>query len=891
MAFTPGAKLGPYEIVSLLGAGGMGEVYQAKDTRLDRTVAIKVLLNHLTANADLKARFDREAKVISSLQHTHICVLHDVGNDAGTDYLVMEYLDGETLASRLARKSLTIEEVLKIGIEIADALDKAHKQGIIHRDLKPGNVMLTKSGSKLMDFGLAKPAGFGSGTTGSGAPAFSATMSVQASPITTAGTVVGTVQYMSPEQIQGLETDARSDIFAFGAMLYEMLTGKRAFEGKTQLKVAGAILENDPEPVTNLQPLTPPALAHLVERCMDKEPDTRWQTMGDVRAVLRWIAEGGSTVNMPVVTSHKRSRREHITQIAAAVLLIGLITVAYMHWHVVSQPVPVIRGNFLPPEKLKQNIRELAISPDGKNVVYAATSGSDWQLWLQPIDATTPHLLSGTEGAGLPFWSGDSKSIGFFAQGKLKRVEAAGGPPQIICDAFSARGGTWNKEGVILFEAESRAPLTRVAAGGGTPVPVTDLKAPQAGTHRWPYFLPDGKHFLFMTSPSGGENNENAIYWGSLDSKETKLVTKASTKPVYAAGYLLFRRESSLMAQLFDAKQGTLSGDATPIVEQIRYSTSNSHVEFTASETGILAYQTGASVGNAQLTWYDSKGVVKGTVGKLGNGIGFRLSPDGKELAQSIADSSGNNDVWIYDLARNVPTRLTFMPTVNSLPVWTPDGKKIAFASNQAENHFQLFMKNADGSGKEERILEDKDDDRITDISRDGNYAVFFKPGSSGNSGFDLWILSMTGERKAEPYLTTNYNEFDGRVSPDGHWLTYTSNESGKNEVYISTFPKFSSKWQVSTGGGTRSVWGPNGKEIYYKSNDNKLMVVPLTFTANSVKPGQVREMFPLPLLQGPNLNLYDVTRDGRIIANVTNETTTATPISFVVNWVGMMKK
>jgi len=891
MAFTPGSKLGPYEIVSLLGAGGMGEVYQAKDTRLDRTVAIKVLLTHLTANPDLKARFDREAKVISSLQHTHICVLHDIGNDDGTDYLVMEYLEGETLAARLARKPLTIEEVLKIGTEIADALDKAHKQGIIHRDLKPGNVMLTKSGSKLMDFGLAKPAGFGGGSTGSGAPAFSATMSVQASPITTAGTVVGTVQYMSPEQIQGLETDARSDIFAFGVMMYEMLTGKRAFEGKTQLKVAGAILENDPEPVTKLQPLTPPALAHLVERCMDKEPDTRWQTMGDVRAVLRWVAEGGSTVNMPVVTSHKRSRREHIMQVVAVVLLVGLITVAYMHWHVVSQPVPVIRGNLLPPEKLKQNIRELAISPDGKSVVYAATSGSDWQLWLQPMDATTPHLLSGTEGASYPFWSGDSKSIGFFASGKLKRVEAAGGPPQIICEAPNARGGTWNKEGVILFEAAANSPLSRVAAGGGTPISVTDLKAPQTGTHRWPYFLPDGKHFLFMAGVTGGENTENAIFWGSLDSKETKLVTKASSKPVYAAGYLLFRRDSSLMAQLFDAKQGTLSGDATPIVEQIRYSTGNSHVDFSSSETGILAYQTGASVGNAQLTWYDSKGVVKGTVGKLGNGLGFRLSPDGKELAQSITDSSGNNDVWIYDLVRNVPTRLTFTPTLNVLPVWTPDGKRIAYSSNQAENRLQMFMKNADGSGKEERLLEDKDDDRMNDISRDGKYIVFNKVSGSGNTGYDLWILPLSGERKAEPYLATKFTEAEGKVSPDGRWLSYFSDESGKWEVYISTFPKFSSKWQVSTGGGNRAVWGPNGKEIYYKSNDNKLMVVLLTFTANSVKPGQVREMFPLPLLQGTSLNLYDVARDGRIIANVTNETNTATPISFVVNWTGMMKK
>src|SRR5271155_1724484 len=422
MPITPGTRFGPYEIVAAIGAGGMGEVYSAKDTRLERMVAVKILLSHLTSNPDLLARFEREAKIVSGLQHPNICVLHDIGKHEGMDYLVMEFLEGQTLAERLAKGPLKLDETLKISIEIADALDKAHKQGIVHRDLKPGNVMLTKAGAKLMDFGLAKPAAFAS-SSGSGAPAFSAaTMSNPASPITQAGSVVGTIQYMSPEQVSGKVVDNRSDIFAFGAMMYEMVTGKRPFVGKTQLKVASAILEDEPERISTIQPLTPPALEHVIQACMAKEPENRWQTISDVKRELQWIKEGGSQVNMPVIVTHKREKREHVAWGVAAVTTLALLVVGFSFWRHVSQPVTVVRGTLLPPETSKRGIDNPEISPNGKYVVYVSDSNGVKQLWLQPLDSPIPQLLSGTVNAAFPFWSADSKSVGFFSGGKLKRA-------------------------------------------------------------------------------------------------------------------------------------------------------------------------------------------------------------------------------------------------------------------------------------------------------------------------------------------------------------------------------------------------------------------------------------------------------------------------------------
>ena len=890
MALTSGTKLGPYEIIALIGAGGMGEVYSAKDTRLERMVAVKILLSHLTANPDLLARFEREAKIVSGLQHPNICVLHDIGKHEGMDYLVMEFLEGQTLAERLAKSPMKLDEALKISIEIADALDKAHKGGIVHRDLKPGNVMLTKTGAKLMDFGLAKPAAFTS-ASGSGAPAFSAaTMSNPISPITQAGSVVGTIQYMSPEQVSGQVVDARSDIFAFGCMLYEMVTGKRPFLGKTQLKVASAILEDEPERISSIQPLTPPALEYVVNTCLAKEPENRCQAISDVKRQLQWILEGGSQVNMPAVVVHKRQSREHVAWGVAAVLMIALVWVGFSHWRNVSEPKPVMRGSLLAPEISKQGIINPQISPNGKYVVYVSDNNGTKLLFVQPFDSATPQPLSGTEDAILPFWSPDSRSVGFFSGAKLKRVEIIGGPVQTLADGATGRGGTWNADGVILYTPSTSSPIFSISASGGTPTPVTTINFAQHDTtNRWPWFLPDGKHFLFMAGIPGGDATTNHIYIGSLGSKETKLVVAASSNPIYSSGHLLFIRDTSLMAQPFDVEHGETTGPAIPIAEKLRTNSGYSRGEFSASANGILIYQQGSSSGASLLTWTDSGGKPSGTLGKPEYGSYIRLAPDGKHTALTILDSNGNNDIWMYDNDRGIKSRLTFDPSRNTTPVWFPDGNRIAFSSDRVDHRYQIFIKNADGSGKEEQFLKSNDVDQPEDVSSDGKYMTVQRSVSGSPNGLDLWVLPLTGDEKPYAYLETRFTEGLSRISPDVRWLAYTSDESGKFEVYVSTFPRGGSKWQISSGGGLNPIWSKDGKQIYYRATDNHLMVVPLTFTGSSVQPGTPRQMFLFSTVFP--WGQYDVAKDGRIMLHSLGEEKSAAPISFIENWTATLKK
>lgn len=892
MPINPGSRLGPYEVMSAIGAGGMGEVYQAKDTRLERLVAIKVLLSHLTSSPDLLARFEREAKIVSGLQHPNICVLHDIGKQDGVDYLVMEFLEGETLATRLSKGPMKIQEALKIGIEIADALDKAHRQGIVHRDLKPGNVMLTKAGAKLMDFGLAKPTILGaSAGAGSGAPAFSAvTMSNPASPITQAGSVVGTVQYMSPEQVSGQQVDARSDIFAFGVMMYEMLSGKRAFTGKTQLRVASSILEEVPESLSSIQPLVPPALEFVVNSCLVKEPENRTQSISDVKRQLQWILDGGSQVNMPAVVVHKRRSREHVAWSVAAFFVLVSLVGGFFYWRATSEPKQVMRGNLLPPSVSKQGILDPTISPDGRYVVYTSDNNGLHQLFLQPFDSPIPQPISGSDGANFPFWSADSRSVGFFANGKMKRAEVAGGPVQAIADAPNGRGGAWNADGTILYAPDSNGSLFRVSAAGGKPTKVTTLDhAKHHATHRWPTFLPDGKHFLFMVGTTGNDNPSNEVYIGSLDSPDAKAVIAASSNPQYASGYLLFRRETSLMAQPFDDKRGQTTGDAVPIVEQLKFAPSLSLAAFSASMNGILVYQTGAVSDTSRLLWFDVSGKQTGTLGQPELGSAIRISPDEKQTAETMTDSTGNIDIWVYDNAREIKTRLTFDPSRDVLPIWFPDGKRIVFSSERFDNRFQIFVKNADGSGTEEQLLKSGDTDLASDISSDAKYLVFIRRVTGGPNGTDLWVMPLTGEQKPYPYLATHYNESYARISPDVHWLAYSSNESGRDEVYVSTFPVGGSKWQISNGGGNYPIWSKDGKQIYYRSPDNHLMVAPVTFTNASVQPGAPRELFIFnPVL---TFACIDVTRNGRFLINSATQQATSAPISFTENWPATVRK
>ncbi len=579
MPLSSGTKLGPYEIQSALGAGGMGEVYRARDTRLDRTVAIKILSAHLSANSELAARFEREARAISSLNHPHICHLYDIGTQDGTAYLVMEYLEGETLADRLRKGPLPLKQALDFAIQISDALALAHRAGILHRDLKPGNVMLTPSGAKLLDFGLAKSS---APLAASGTAAISnmtpstptltiAELTTPVKALTQKGTVVGTFQYMAPEILRGSEADARSDIFSLGCVLYEMFTGHRAFEGKSQLSVMTAILEKDPDPVSQVTPTSPPALDHVVKTCLEKNPDDRFQTVHDVKLQLQWIATGGSQSQAALPVSPRSSSRLPWLLTAAA-LLIAAASLVYPR--LTPHPAPVMRSSILPPAgtnfvTMVPSSGPAVISPDGSRLAFLARDDKGKiLLYLRPLASPTPLPLPGTDEATYPFWSADSRDIGFFAQGKVKRVNASGGPVQTLCDAPNGRGGAWNKEGIILFTPSATASLFRVPASGGTPELATKLNLSRAeNSHRWPRFLPDNRHFLFWGRSALG--SEQALMAGTLGSLETKVILKGVTTAIYSSGYILFLREQTLLAQPFDPKNLELSGEATPIAEHI----------------------------------------------------------------------------------------------------------------------------------------------------------------------------------------------------------------------------------------------------------------------------------------------------------------------------------
>ena len=623
MMLATGAKLGPYEITGAIGAGGMGEVYRARDMRLDRIVAIKVLPAHLAGRAELRERFDREAKTIASLNHPHICTLYDTGHQDEIDFLVMEYLEGETLAQRLQKGALPIQQVLQYAIEISDALDKAHRKGITHRDLKPGNIMLTKSGTKLLDFGLAKLAQEAVPATPE------SQLPTMKSGITGEGTILGTLQYMAPEQVEAKEVDARTDIFAFGAVVYEMATGKKAFEGKTQASLIAKILEIDPPPISSLQPMTPPALDRVVKKCLAKEPEKRWQAASDVCDELKWIAEGGSQTGMPAPISASRKSALGDGRLAWIVAAVFFLAASALGYFVYSRPAPqqahAVRFTLFPPDKWSLAgtgavttgaTAPVMISPDGQRVAFVAISGEGKSLlWVRSLDTLTAQSFAGTEGASAPFWSPDSRSLAFFAGGKLKKIDVSGGPPITLCDAPDNRGGTWNRDGLILFAPRNTSVLQKVSASGGVPAPATVLGQGELGQIR-PSFLPDGRHFLYSTiAPRPGLGGP--IYLGSLDSAERKVLFNAnSANALYAQGYLLFLRETTLIAQPFDARRLVLTGDAFPIAERIRTSTSTQpYGYFSASENGALVYQTGAETANSQLLWFDRTGKQIGALG------------------------------------------------------------------------------------------------------------------------------------------------------------------------------------------------------------------------------------------------------------------------------------
>jgi len=876
---SSGTKLGPYEVQSALGAGGMGEVYRARDTRLGRDVAIKILPSHLSSDAEARQRFEREAKTVSGLNHPNICTLHDIGRQDGVDFIVMEYLDGESLEQRLKKGPLPLGEMLKYSAQLADALDKAHRSGVVHRDLKPGNIMLTKSGAKLLDFGLAKP---------SVQPATLATMSgpSPASPLTQQGMIVGTFQYMSPEQVQGRDLDARSDIFSLGAVLYEMLTGRKAFEGKSQLSVASAILEKEPEPVSTGIPLMPPGLDHLIRRCLEKNREERWQTAFDLGSELKWVRESGGQGTPP-----REPARKSLTLIPwlvcaalaggllAAILWKGAKTQEQVAYFSAALPFPAV---------------DMAIAPNGHTVAVIGSSEADRtnMVWLYEIGAQQAQKLPGTEGADFPFWSPDGKSLAFFADGRLKKVDIDGGPVQAICNAATGRGGTWNKDGVIVLTPRGGLTegLYRVQATGGTPTRITTPdSASGENSNRWPMFLPDGKHFLFFGGDVAGQMEPDAIYVGKLDSNEKKFVVKAAANATYVApGFLIYYRDRTLFGQAFDADKLEVSGEAVPLLNDVVYEPRIARAVFAAS-SGVLLTQRGSGVSVSRLVWFDRKGAEIGAVATPASYANVALSPDNKRVAVDKTDETNQNtDVWTYDLQRSSLKRLTFDPSIDTTPMFSPDGAEVLFASSR-DHEFKVFGKNADGA-EEEKLFpldgSDKVDRYPSGWSHNGKEILYQR-------ATELWVAELPGQ-KARPFVQGPTAVKNGQFSPDDKWVAYTSNESGRWEIYVTSFPEAHGKWQVSSAGGTQPRWRADGKELFYLATDGKMMAVPVT-TGINFDPGAPVALFQTnmqELVATSHLFGYDVARDGqRFLINTRARDIQSQPMSVVLNWTAPLKK
>jgi serine/threonine protein kinase len=825
---TTGSKLGPYEIVSPAGAGGMGEVYRARDTRLERTVAIKVLPSHFISSADMKMRFEREARAISQLQHPHICVLHDIGRDeaSGTDFLVMEYLEGETLADRVRKGPLPLEQVLKIGLEIADALDKAHRQGIIHRDLKPSNIMLTKSGAKLMDFGLAKPSAMGTAATSGAmtAPMLSAALTASGpspmsplSPLTTAGSIVGTIQYMSPEQIEGREADARSDIFAFGALLYEMTTGQRAFAGKSQISVASAILEKDPEPISRIVPLAPPAFEHIVQTCMAKDPEDRFQCAHDLKIELEWAGRQGK----PAITEEGKGFSRFNAALIAITALVAVVAV--LLW--ISRPAPspsmVARFTVNAPAGMwvtTDNTNALALSPDGQQLAYVVTGPDNSQMiYLRRIDQSEGQPLAGTEGAINPFFSPDGQWLGFVTPSRLKKIPVAGGPSVELATVNSPDGIYWAKDGYIYFNPNWTRGLDRVPQDGGAVEELTqpdDSKGEQS--HRWPEVLPDGENVLFTIIKSFDAHNSEVAILSLKSHKWHTVLQQASGAHYVAPGYLVYSREGTLMAVPFDLKSHTVTGPPVQAVRNVLTNYGDGFGFFALSSGGTLVYLEGSehaeTYSNVHLVWVSRDGKETPASPTVRAYEDMSMSPDYRRAAFTIPGDPEWN-IWTLDLQGGSLNRLTFNGD-NRDPVWAPDGKHIAYTSFR-DGGFGIYWNTADGSSPEQLLVRTRFQPFVQGFTPDSKNLLY---GVGGSDAQELLELPIPGS--GTPTVVVPKSERAGfhSLSPDGKWLAYESDQSGRFEVYVQPFPATGGKWQISTEGGTRPSWSPDSKEIYFRN-------------------------------------------------------------------------
>ncbi len=874
MPLAAGSRVGPYEVVSLIGVGAMGEVYHARDLRLGRGVAVKVLPAAFSMNPDRLLRFEQEARAASMLNHPNILAIYDIGKQGEHSYIVSELLEGETLRSRLQRSAIPVRTAVEYAVQIARGLAAAHAKGIVHRDLKPDNLFVTREGPiKILDFGLAK------------VTAPDPESSMNADVATIPGTVLGSAAYMAPEQVRGRAVDHRADIFALGVVLYEMLSGQRAFDGGSAVETMSAVVRDEtPDPsVRNAS--VPPDLDRIVRHCMEKDPERRFQAAADVAFHLEGISSWSGTSIRPSAAPMRVLRRERLVAAVAVLALVtaGVFGVVYLRGRRTAD-APVLRYTIPPPDgtTLPSFPSFLTLSPDGAHLAFVAVSAdSRRQLWIRDLSALTARALPGTTGADQPFWSPDSRFVAFFAEGKLRKIDITGGLPQTICDAPPARSGSWNEDGVIVFTPGAGAGLHAVPATGGTPTPVTTLDRARAESdHLWPHFLPDGKRFVYLARSADPRNT--GLYLGSLDGKTRALLAAVDSNAMFSPpGYLIYQREGTLMARPFDVSRAAFTGAEFSVTAPVGYNSANGRGAFGVSQTGVLTYRAGPDGTASEAVWFDRTGKRLGSLDVSDMSPDAWLSGDGDSIAFSRTDRRTATSIWLASATRGTLSRFTFGPGIDILPVWSHDGKTVVFASNRA-GAFDLYRKISSGSGEEEILLKSNIDKYPSDWSRDGRL-LYYSPGAQGD--FDLWMLA---DGHATPLLQTKFDERNGRVSPSGRWIAYVSNETGSYEVYVLPFlPATGGKWQISTTGGLQPRWRADERELFYLAGDGRVMAVPVR-ADRGFEHGEPHQLFqtrldPSVLINDRN---YDVTGDGERFL-ITTPLGTTVPMTVVVNWMG----
>ncbi|MBZ5590463.1 MAG: serine/threonine-protein kinase [Acidobacteriia bacterium] len=911
---TAGSRLGSYEILAPIGAGGMGEVWKARDTKLGREVAIKVLPSELADNPEALSRFRREAQALASLNHPNIATIYGVEESGGVRALVMELVEGEGLDARIARGAMQVEEALPIALQIAEGLEAAHERGIVHRDLKPGNVKVRPDGTvKVLDFGLAKA--WEEPGASSSDLALSPTITGHH---TRAGVILGTAAYMSPEQARGKAVDKRADIWAFGCLLYEMLTGKRLFAGETTSDTLAAVLRQEVD-LAELPAELPTPIRPLLARCLERDPKRRLRDIGEARVAIEEGLSGATRPRVPpsgeIAAAHEAhlgsavgsgaAPARHFREAALWVALALAASAVLALWLRSSAPrlqsASMVRASITTPEGLVFANRGLdphgpaAISPDGRLLVFPASSKDRGiQLWIRPLDAAEARPLPGTEQASYPFWSPDSRSIGFFAGGKLKKVSVNGGEPLDICDASSGRGGSWSRDGTIVFPPSLTSALYRVSASGGTPEPVTRFDASKGqGTHRFPCFLPDGRHFIYYASEQSPLEMEfpgpwDGIYLGSLDGGADRFLVRSESEGQVASSHLLFMRRNELLAVPFDPRSFAVSGEPSVLAENVERDMGRSKGGFTLSEEGTLVYHPGARANTTQLTWLDRAGRPVGSVGEPGVLGEPELSPDGRRAVVSVLDAASRTvQVWLYDLGSGAGSRFTLGSSASRFAVWSADGSRIYFSSNRKGSD-DLYVKPASGAGDEEQIFHSEAWLWPSAYSGDGPFLVFTQFGAKVERA--VCILPLAGERKATVLALGNVKEPVARVSPDSRWIAYESEESGRGEIHVAAFPGPGGRWQVSTGGGGYVRWRRDGRELYYVSSDDEMMAVEVR-AGTSFEFGTPRMLFKLPPVPNTNYWYYDVAPDGNRFLITYPVGTQNEPLALVLNWPGALKR